>query len=144
MEKTIESDAKIDRGDTCPDSIVTDFTEIVNWTRKWVSCFYSIPTEIVRKLYEESDDIEEVTPDMLEEYESLMPIWDTMWSFINVRDKSWLTEEDGIKKMADCGFRIYYIKNYGYIFGIDGAGYNFFFEHWIPLYKTRINMKHLK
>ena len=26
---------------------------------------------------------------------------------------------------------------FGYFFGIDGAGYSFYEEHWIPLYKAR-------
>ena len=26
---------------------------------------------------------------------------------------------------------------FGYIFGIDGAGYDFYEDHWIPLYKER-------
>lgn len=39
--------------------------------------------------------------------------------------------------MADCGFRIYEQEDYGYIFGIDGAGYDFYDEHWCPLYKAR-------
>ena len=39
--------------------------------------------------------------------------------------------------MADCGFRIYEQEDYGYIFGIDGAGYDFYEAHWIPLYKAR-------
>lgn len=39
--------------------------------------------------------------------------------------------------MADCGFRIYEQEDLGYVFGIDGAGYDFYSEHWIPLYKAR-------
>ena len=39
--------------------------------------------------------------------------------------------------MADCGFRIYESEEFGYFFGIDGAGYSFYEEHWIPLYKQR-------
>lgn len=40
--------------------------------------------------------------------------------------------------MADCGFRIYESDDFGgYIFGIDGAGYDFYDAHWIPLYKAR-------
>ena len=39
--------------------------------------------------------------------------------------------------MADCGFRIYEQEDYGYIFGIDGAGYNFFDEHF-ELYIRRV------
>ena len=38
--------------------------------------------------------------------------------------------------MANCGFRIYESEDYGYIFGIDGAGYDFYEAHWIPLYKA--------
>ena len=38
--------------------------------------------------------------------------------------------------MANCGFRIYEIDE-GIIFGIDGAGYSFYDEDWIPLYKAR-------
>ena len=39
--------------------------------------------------------------------------------------------------MSECGFRIYYSEKYGYFFGIDGAGYDFYEAHWIPLYKAR-------
>lgn len=39
--------------------------------------------------------------------------------------------------MSDCGFRIYKSEDYGYFFGIDGAGYSFYEEHWMPLYKAR-------
>ena len=44
---------------------------------------------------------------------------------------------DGIRVMSDCGFRIYQHEEWGYFFGIDGAGYDFYSEHWIPLYKSR-------
>lgn len=39
--------------------------------------------------------------------------------------------------MADCGFRVYKQEDYEYIFGIDGAGYDFYESHWCPLYKAR-------
>ena len=39
--------------------------------------------------------------------------------------------------MSNLGFRIYYNEDWGYFFGIDGAGYDFYTEHWIPLYKAR-------
>ena len=35
------------------------------------------------------------------------------------------------------GFRIYESEEFGYFFGIDGAGYNFYDSHWIPLYDAR-------
>lgn len=48
-----------------------------------------------------------------------------------------MDELDGIKKMSECGFRIYEHDEWGYFFGIDGCGYSFYDEHWIPLYKKR-------
>ena len=66
-----------------------------------------------------------------------LPMWGTMWSFGDSCDDWWLEEDDGIRAMSDCGFRIYKSEDYGYFFGIDGAGYDFYEEHWMPLYKAR-------
>jgi hypothetical protein len=68
--------------------------------------------------------------------DGLLPMWGTMWAFGDSTDEDWL-EHGGLQSMANCGFRIYEQEDYGYIFGIDGAGYSFFDEHWIPLYKAR-------
>lgn len=69
--------------------------------------------------------------------EDIVPVWGTMWSFGDKIDEYWLEERDGLHLMSDCGFRIYENEDYGYFFGIDGAGYDFFEQHWIPLYKAR-------
>lgn len=71
------------------------------------------------------------------EYDDTLPMWGTMWSFGDSADDWWLEEDDGIEIMSECGFRIYESDEFGYFFGIDGAGYNFYDEHWIPLYKAR-------
>lgn len=71
------------------------------------------------------------------EYDDMLPIWGTTWSFDDGIDDWWLEEEDGIEIMSECGFRIYESDEFGYFFGIDGAGYNFYEAHWIPLYKAR-------
>ena len=65
-----------------------------------------------------------------------LPMWSTMWMFGDSADDYWLEDIDGIRQMAECGFRIYKVEE-GYIFGIDGAGYSFYEKHWIPLYKAR-------
>ena len=62
------------------------------------------------------------------------PMWSTMWQFNDCCDEQWL--EDHVHDMAKLGFSIY-LTDYGYFFGIDGAGYNFYDAHWIPLYKLR-------
>jgi len=66
-----------------------------------------------------------------------LPMWGTMWSFGDRIDDWWLEERDGIRLMSECGFRIYCHDEFGYFFGIDGAGYDFYESHWIPLYKAR-------
>ena len=66
-----------------------------------------------------------------------LPMWGTMWSFGDSADDWWLEEGNGIEIMSECGFRIYKSDEFGYFFGIDGAGYNFYDAHWIPLYKAR-------
>lgn len=70
------------------------------------------------------------------QHDEFLPMWGTMWAFGDSIDNWWL-EDGGLQIMADCGFRIYEQEDYDYIFGIDGAGYSFYEEHWIPLYKAR-------
>ena len=72
----------------------------------------------------------------VQRYERL-PMWGTMWAFGDSCDNWWIENAENLQKMADCGFRIYEQEDYGYIFGIDGAGYDFYEAHWIPLYKAR-------
>lgn len=73
--------------------------------------------------------------EVIRDYE--LPIWGTMWSFGDKLDDWWLEEKDGLRAMSDCGLRVYKSEEFGYFFGIDGAGYDFFESHWIPLYEAR-------
>lgn len=90
-------------------------------------------------LVELSDGISITTDD--ESFEVVrygeLPMWGTMWSFGDAVDDWWLEEDDGIRAMSDCGFRIFHHEEFGYFWGIDGAGYNFHEEHFEPLYKAR-------
>ncbi len=61
--------------------------------------------------------------------------FETMWEFKDICDKEWL--ENNLQAVADCGFRIYESEDYGYLIGIDGAGYDFYEAHFLPLYKAR-------
>ena len=73
-------------------------------------------------------------------YDDGLPMWGTMWSFGDSCDEHWLDDMygyDGIVAMSQCGFRIFKSYEFGYFFGIDGAGYNFYESHWLPLYKAR-------
>lgn len=71
------------------------------------------------------------------EDELALPMWGTMWQFGDSADDYWLTELGGLRLMSECGFSIWESDEFGYFFGIDGAGYSFKDEHWIPLYKAR-------
>lgn len=67
----------------------------------------------------------------------LLPMWGAMWQFGDELDNEWINDHGGLRALADCGFRVYFHEEWGYFFGIDGAGYDFYEAHWIPLYKKR-------
>lgn len=75
--------------------------------------------------------------DLEVERDECLPMWGTMWSFGDSADEWWLEEGDGIEAMSRCGFRVYMSEEFGYFFGIDGAGYDFYEVHWCPLYQAR-------
>ena len=119
--------------------------------RDWVRGFNAVPTRMIVKLWElEPEDWQEVTcaeaacaeestcaeePAYAEE--PALPMWGTMWSFEDKADDYWLEEKGGLKLMSQCGFRIYRSEEFGYFFGLDGAGYDFYDAHWTPLYEAR-------
>lgn len=70
-------------------------------------------------------------------YDYALPIWGTLWAFDDSADIYWLESDEGIVAMSDCGFRVFHHDDFGYFFGIDGAGYDFYEDHWIPLYLGR-------
>lgn len=87
--------------------------------------------------FDNGTEAEVLIDDLSRENDSGLPMWCIMWAFTDSCDNNWLNDEDNLRTMAECGFRIYESEDYDYIFGIDGAGYSFYDEHWIPLYKAR-------
>lgn len=71
------------------------------------------------------------------EYDGSLPMWGTMWSMYDPCDDHWLEDGDGVLALSKCGFRVYESDDFGFFFGIDGAGYSFYEMHWIPLYRAR-------
>ena len=98
---------------------------------------YDKENELYRVELYDGKTVSAAEDDFEVERDDLLPMWGTMWSFGNSCDHYWLEEENGIRKMSECGFRIYYHEEFGYFFGIDGAGYDFYEQHWEPLYKAR-------
>lgn len=66
-----------------------------------------------------------------------LPMWGTMWQMNDICDQHWFEEDDGIRILSECGFRVYESDEFGYFFGIDGAGFDFYEAFWEPLYKAR-------
>lgn len=107
----------------------------------FVAEFDAFPESMIETLMSvDIDSWNEVTvlsDDDNDEYRDFLPMWGTLWAFSDPTDIWWLEEKDGIATMSKLGFRIYYHDEWGYFFGIDGAGYDFYEAHWIPLYKAR-------
>jgi hypothetical protein len=97
----------------------------------------NIEGDVYTVLLDDGNTVKLWANDFEVERDTYLPMWGWMWSFSDSSDKYWLEELDGIKLMSECGFRIYEHDGWGYFFGIDGAGYNFYDEHWIPAYKAR-------
>ena len=80
----------------------------------------------------------EVDIDGLEvERDGFFPMWGYLWQFDDMCDTSWVENGNGVAALSACGFRVYLHEEWGYFFGIDGCGYDFYDSHWIPLYKKR-------
>lgn len=106
--------------------------------RNWVESFDAIDTSMFEDYaiaYE--GDVCEVTIDDEERYyDGLFPMWGTMWAFHEMLDNEWI-DRGGLEIMSNLGFRIFESRKYGYFFGIEGAGFDFYEAFWIPLYDAR-------
>lgn len=105
--------------------------------KEWVSSFKEFKTSMLQELYMNNPDSWDlIHPECDSSIYSPFPMWGDMWQFENESDKYWL--ESHIDTMIDCGFCIYKHEEYGYFFGINGAGYSFIDDHFTPLYKIYI------
>lgn len=108
-------------------------------TQAWVNEMNAVSTSMIQRFVEyEPEEWHEVTTDSYNgTKDDFLPMWGTMFSFSDPTDNWWLEEGNGIQAMSECGFRIYEHEEFGYFFGIDGAGYDFYTAHWMPLYDKR-------
>lgn len=131
--------------------------------KKWVWEFNAIPLKLIKKAYPNFvDEVEILTTnkecgncgskdivknedgelycqhcnnddDVFDMYG--LPMWDTVWTFGDSLDNDWIRKN--LDVVADCGIWVYESEELGIFFGIDGAGYDFYEQHWKPLYKAR-------
>lgn len=133
-------------------------------TKKWMGEWNAIPQDLIKKAYPmmEEDGLStlssrtecshcgEVKFTKNEDDESIctncdevdsettqygLPMWGTMWTFGTNLDDEWVKENLDI--MNECGIWVFESDELGILLGIDGAGYDFYESHWIPLYKAR-------
>ena len=95
-----------------------------------------VPEDEIDEFIEDNPEYQEKYDDM--DYstyyaDSFLPMWGWMW-MPHKMDEDWIREN--INLMDELGFRVYEIEE-GLIFGIDGAGYDFYEAHWTPFYKAR-------
>lgn len=103
--------------------------EIVETNVDNIDGLYKIRLDNGEEIEKYTDDIEVI------DKEGWLPMWSTMWTFSESIDEEWC--EMHKQEVADCGFRIYESEDFGIVLGIDGAGYDFYESHWIPLYNAR-------
>lgn len=97
---------------------------------KWVNSFQAIPQTLIQKAYT-NGDLARISPS---EGENCLPMWGWLWLIDDISDSDWM--RGNIETVAELGFDVFESDD-GLFLGIDGAGYDFYGEHWIPLYKAR-------
>lgn len=137
---------------------------ILEATKQWMGEWNAIPQSLIEKAYpmgEESglnvlstrkectncggtefkkDEDDDLICTSCEEVDSAvnqygLPMWGTMWTFDTNLDDEWITSN--LETVSDLGIWVYESEELGVLIGIDGAGYDFYESHWIPLYKAR-------
>jgi hypothetical protein len=105
-------------------------------TEAWVREWNAIPTEAVRIIfeYEQANNMENymLTSESVYHYPASHG---TMFTFGESLDEEWALNNK--EKLEEAGIVAYYSETLGVVLGVDGGGYDFYEDHWIPLYKLR-------
>ena len=62
-------------------------------------------------------------------------MWGTLFHPATSFDEDWIREN--LDAVAECGILVYDADETGILLAIDGAGYDFYEAHWLPLYRAR-------
>lgn len=107
--------------------LITDDYSYEDWSEHW--SFKSIHED-----WDQYYDEEEL--EAAREYNELfmvgMPMWSTWFEIVD----SWLYDKiaDHEFEVSELGFTLIYHDDELWGLGVDGAGYDFYEAHWIPLY----------
>lgn len=62
--------------------------------------------------------------------------WGTLFNPKDSSDEDWMNRN--AEQIADkCGLLVYECDEVGILLGVDGGGYDFYEQHWLPLYRLR-------
>src|SRR5699024_6464757 len=112
-------------------------------TKIWVQAWNRLPIWVIEKMigdnYEIWENITQYEETSEEENgKELFPMWPTLLEMQYRSDGIWVLEN--LDKGKGCGIDIYKYddgENDMILLGVDGAGYDFYEEHWLPLYNKR-------
>ena len=79
------------------------------------------------------EEAKDAARDSYYDYYSEVPMWGTV--FVPNWDQDWL--RDNAEEVSRLGFIVYETDEIGVYVGINGAGYDFYDAHWLPLYDLR-------
>lgn len=117
----------------------TKFCELYSATRDWVDGFKTIELEDVENDLDYSEDIVEYFGSVDDDFE--LNVYPTLWQFTDKADTDWLNNgRNSINKLKQCGFVVLNSSKRGPLFGINGYGYDFMRNHFMPLYAARNNI----
>jgi hypothetical protein len=101
---------------------------------RWMGDFSPIPTSLIVRAFTNAPEELDLLSSELPEY-----AWPCAhgWMFHpeHLTDEEWIIEN--IEAVEACGFLIYDSDETGILLGVDGGGYSFLEEHWLPLYLAR-------
>jgi len=105
----------------------------------WIQRDFSmIPTDLILRAYQDSLDEIQILVDPLNEYDEIpiIPAWGWVFMPLDPIDQRWF-EHNAQEVYEKTGVIVYYAPDIGIYLGIDGAGYDFYECHWLPLYRLR-------
>lgn len=102
--------------------------------KRWVAQWNEIPTEAVTFLARNLE-YEKLTGDEDTQNTSELVEWGEMWTFKNHTDDVWALKNPDAFERA--GISLFEVEKIGLVFGVDGGGYSFYEDHFLPLYIER-------
>lgn len=100
---------------------------------------YQEETDLYRIQLDFGETIEVGEDDFELLYDDVLPSYGWIWQFKNGSDIDWFSKKENLRMMSNYGFRIYEHDTWGFFFGVDACGEDFYAKYWMPLYTKIID-----